>query len=82
VMQSLSRQGQVNPLVENYGHVIVDECHHVGAASTRRCQRQSSSTRKSADDYGIHYARQCGSSGVATGIAIVVVAAEPSLLSA
>ena len=33
VMQSLSRQGEVNPLVENYGHVIVDECHHVGAAS-------------------------------------------------
>lgn len=33
VMQSLSRQGQVNPLVENYGQVIVDECHHVGAVS-------------------------------------------------
>ena len=33
VMQSLSRQGQVNPLVDNYGQVIVDECHHVGAAS-------------------------------------------------
>ena len=33
VMQSLSRQGEVNPLVENYGQVIVDECHHVGAAS-------------------------------------------------
>jgi hypothetical protein len=33
VIQSLSRQGEVNPLVENYGHVIVDECHHVGAAS-------------------------------------------------
>ena len=33
VMQSLSRQGDVNPLVENYGHVIVDECHHIGAAS-------------------------------------------------
>ena len=33
VMQSLSRRGEVNPLVENYGHVIVDECHHVGAAS-------------------------------------------------
>ena len=33
VMQSLSRQGEVNPLVENYGHVIVDECHHVGATS-------------------------------------------------
>lgn len=33
VMQSLSRQGQVNPLVENYGHVIVDECHPIGAVS-------------------------------------------------
>ena len=33
VMQSLSRQGEVNPLVENYGHVIIDECHHVGAVS-------------------------------------------------
>ena len=33
VMQSLSRHGQINPLVENYGHVIVDECHHVGAVS-------------------------------------------------
>lgn len=33
VMQSLSRQGEVNPMVEEYGHVIVDECHHVGAAS-------------------------------------------------
>ncbi len=33
VMQSLSRQGEINPLVENYGHVVVDECHHVGAAS-------------------------------------------------
>lgn len=32
-MQSLSRQGEMNPLVENYGHVIVDECHHVGAVS-------------------------------------------------
>ena len=33
VMQSLSRQGEVNPLVENYGQVIIDECHHVGAVS-------------------------------------------------
>jgi superfamily II DNA or RNA helicase len=33
VMQSLSRQGEVNQLVENYGQIIVDECHHVGAAS-------------------------------------------------
>jgi superfamily II DNA or RNA helicase len=33
VMQSLSRPGEVNELVENYGQIIVDECHHVGAAS-------------------------------------------------
>ncbi|OGQ56761.1 MAG: DEAD/DEAH box helicase [Deltaproteobacteria bacterium RIFCSPLOWO2_02_FULL_53_8] len=33
VMQSLSRQGEIRPVVENYGHVIIDECHHIGAAS-------------------------------------------------
>ena len=33
VMQSLYRQGELNPLVENYGQVIVDECHHVSAVS-------------------------------------------------
>lgn len=33
VMQSLSRQGEVNALVENYGQIVVDECHHVGATS-------------------------------------------------
>jgi len=33
VMQSLSRHGDVKPLVEQYGQVIVDECHHIGAAS-------------------------------------------------
>jgi len=33
VMQSLSRKGEVNSLVEHYGQVIVDECHHVGAVS-------------------------------------------------
>ncbi|HMS04919.1 MAG TPA: DEAD/DEAH box helicase family protein [Burkholderiaceae bacterium] len=33
VMQSLSRQGEVDSLVESYGQVIVDECHHVGATS-------------------------------------------------
>jgi len=33
VMQSLHRQGDTSDLVENYGHVIVDECHHLSAAS-------------------------------------------------
>ena len=42
VMQSLSRQAVVNALVEDYGHIIVDECHHVGAVSfeaiLKRCR--------------------------------------------
>jgi superfamily II DNA or RNA helicase len=33
VMQSLSRQGETSELVEHYGHVIVDECHHISAIS-------------------------------------------------
>ncbi|EEW8832056.1 DEAD/DEAH box helicase family protein, partial [Escherichia coli] len=28
VVQSISRQGEVEPLVRNYGQIIVDECHH------------------------------------------------------
>jgi len=33
VMQSLSRKGEINQLVEDYGQVIVDECHHISAVS-------------------------------------------------
>jgi len=33
VMQSIHRQGKTNPIVENYGQVIVDECHHLSAVS-------------------------------------------------
>lgn len=33
VMQSLSRKGEVDALVEKYGHIIVDECHHLSAFS-------------------------------------------------
>ncbi len=33
VMQSLTRKGEINSLVELYGQLIVDECHHVGAVS-------------------------------------------------
>lgn len=33
VMQSLSRKGEIDALVENYGQVIVDECHHLSAFS-------------------------------------------------
>ena len=33
VMQSLSRQGAISDIVENYGQVIADECHHLSAFS-------------------------------------------------
>lgn len=42
VMQSISRQGKINPLVENYGQIIVDECHHVGATSFDAILKKSS----------------------------------------
>ncbi|MDO9449196.1 MAG: DEAD/DEAH box helicase, partial [Rugosibacter sp.] len=41
VMQSLSRQGEINPLVENYGHVIIDECHHLSAESFEAILKQT-----------------------------------------
>ena len=33
VLQSLSRKGEISALVEHYGQVIVDECHHLSAIS-------------------------------------------------
>ena len=33
LMQSLSRQGETNEIVENYGQIIADECHHLSAFS-------------------------------------------------
>jgi superfamily II DNA or RNA helicase len=36
MIQSLVRKGLVQDLVADYGHVIVDECHHVSAASFER----------------------------------------------
>lgn len=36
MIQSLVRQGHVEDLIETYGHVIVDECHHVPAVSFER----------------------------------------------
>ncbi len=40
-MQSLSRLGEVNPLIGTYGQIIVDECHHVGAVSFDALLRQA-----------------------------------------
>ncbi len=36
MIQSLVRKGQVDDVVARYGHVIVDECHHVSASSFAR----------------------------------------------
>jgi len=33
LMQSLHRRGETNAIVENYRHVIIDECHHLSAVS-------------------------------------------------
>jgi Type III restriction enzyme, res subunit len=32
-MQSLARNEELSALLDNYGQVIVDECHHIGAVS-------------------------------------------------
>lgn len=40
VMQSLSRQNEINPLVNSYVHVIVDECHHISAGSFEAILKQ------------------------------------------
>jgi superfamily II DNA or RNA helicase len=40
VIQSLQRKGDVEDLVADYGHVIVDECHHLSAVTFERVLRQ------------------------------------------
>ena len=41
VIQSLIRNGVVDDLVGNYGHLIVDECHHLSAQSFAQVARQA-----------------------------------------
>ncbi len=40
MLQSLVRGEEVNEIVATYGHVIVDECHHVPAVSFERVMRE------------------------------------------
>ncbi|MCP3997072.1 MAG: DEAD/DEAH box helicase family protein [bacterium] len=40
MIQSLARRDEVNDIVGDYGHVIVDECHHVPAVSFERIMRK------------------------------------------
>lgn len=41
VIQSLVRKGEVNDLVGNYGHLVVDECHHLSARSFELAARRA-----------------------------------------
>ncbi len=41
VIQSLVRRGVVDDVVANYGHVVVDECHHLSALSFEQVVRQA-----------------------------------------
>lgn len=41
LIQSLSRKGVVHDLVGEYGHLVVDECHHLSAYSFEQIARQA-----------------------------------------
>ena len=41
LIQSLSQKGEVHDMVGDYGHLIVDECHHLSAASFEQVVRQA-----------------------------------------
>ncbi|MGB2625734.1 MAG: DEAD/DEAH box helicase family protein [Candidatus Acidiferrum sp.] len=40
VIQSLQRRGAIEDFVADYGHVIVDECHHLSAVTFERVLRE------------------------------------------
>ena len=44
LIQSLVRSGEVADIVGDYGHLIVDECHHLSAASFELVARRSKAT--------------------------------------
>jgi superfamily II DNA or RNA helicase/very-short-patch-repair endonuclease len=41
LVQSLVRKGEVNDCVANYGHIVVDECHHLSAHSFELVARRA-----------------------------------------
>jgi superfamily II DNA or RNA helicase len=41
LIQSLVRKGEVDDIVGNYGHLVVDECHHLSAVSFELVARRS-----------------------------------------
>ena len=36
MVQSLARHEKLDELLAGYGHIVVDECHHVPAVTTER----------------------------------------------
>ncbi len=40
IVQSLVRKGGVKDMVADYGHIIIDECHHVSAVSVELIMKQ------------------------------------------
>jgi superfamily II DNA or RNA helicase len=40
IIQSLSKKGKVDDVVTNYGHLVIDECHHISAPSFEAITRQ------------------------------------------
>lgn len=44
VIQSLCRKGMVDDIVADYGHVVVDECHHVAALSFEQLMKKVKAT--------------------------------------
>lgn len=41
IIQSLVRKGVVNDIIANYGHLVVDECHHLSAHSFELVARRA-----------------------------------------
>jgi superfamily II DNA or RNA helicase len=41
LIQSLVRKGEVDDIIGNYGHLVVDECHHLSAVSFELVARRS-----------------------------------------
>ncbi|WP_292532631.1 DEAD/DEAH box helicase [Methylocystis sp.] len=68
LIQSLVRKGEVDDLVGDYGHVVVDECHHLSAISFELVARRAkaryvlglSSTVTRKDGHHPIIAMQCG----------------------
>ena len=47
IIQSLSKKGIVDDIVGDYGHLVVDECHHISARSFEIAARQSKAKQSS-----------------------------------